>query len=128
MATIILVAVSVILAFGVSYLISNANPSFNKDSATRETAMISCLTYGFETNDPENIIVLNIRNNSTVILTITEALVNDLARDFSGKKVIEPGGESIIIIYSMGWVSGEEYHIVIKTDNKIVFRKSTTAP
>ena len=123
-ATVILVAVAITVAVAVSYWMGGIKTQYT----LFESAEISCLIYGFESGDPENIIVLRIVNTGTETLTITGIFVNGLEKDFSGENVIESEKESILIIYNVGWVSQEEYHTAIKTANEMVFMKDAVAP
>ena len=123
-ATVILVAVAITVAVAVSYWMGGIIPQYTKF----ESAEINCLTYGFESGDSENIIVLRIVNTGTVTFNITGIFVNGLEKDFSGENVIESGKESILIIYNVAWVSQEEYHTAIQTAKEMVFMKDTVAP
>ena len=128
-ATVILVAVAITVSVAVAYWMGAISTNYiSQETTIREEAKISCLTYGFESGDPENIIVLRIVNTGTVTFNITGIFVNGLEKDFSGQNVIESEKESILIIYNIGWVSQEEYHTAIETDNEMVFMKDTVAP
>ena len=127
-ATVILVAVAITVAVAVAYLMGGTRGNISQETIIQEKAEISCLTYGFESGDPENIIVLRIVNTGTVTFNITGVFVNSLEKDFSGENVIESEMESILIIYNVAWVSQEEYHTVIQTANESLFMKDTVAP
>lgn len=123
-ATVILVAVAITVSVGVSYWMSTFVTT--SPVPVKELAIIRSVTYGFETNNPENIIVLDIRNLGLDTINITDIFVNNLTRTFSGNNLI--GDDSILIVYNAHWTSGEICNVAIETKKENLFYSVTTPP
>lgn len=127
LSTIILVAVAAFFAFCIATWMGG----IREYTTIQEDAKINHITYGFVSGDPENIIAVKFKNMGTTTLNITKITINGVQKKFNiteAQSVIKPGEECIIIIYNVGWVSGEEYATDIRTRNGSIFIKKTKAP
>jgi len=127
-ATVIIISVTIAIAIAVAYWMAGLASFFTRITET-ELEFVDVI-FGHQSNEPENEIVVLLRNPSQVTAEaiITQVRVNDKIMTFAGKSVLTNLEESALIIYNVGWVSGNQYQITIITSTGQEFIQNTTAP
>jgi hypothetical protein len=126
--------IAIIILVAIAVLVSAATAIWMGDTMEQratERARVSQITYGFISDEPENIIAVKFENVGIIKINITGTTINGTQKRFNiteRQSIIKPGGEAIIIISDVGWISGFHYAVSIGTNRGNIFTKVTKAP
>jgi len=126
-ATVILVALAITVAVATAYWMGDISSQYT----LFEKADISSISYEENSGNPNNTMVATFRSTGTVLLNISEILINDQTKSFNvteGTMPLEPGEECTLTIMDVGWQSGKEYSLEIQTKNGNVYIKMSQPP
>jgi len=122
-ASIILIAVTVAVSIAVAAWMG----AFNEPKKT-ENLQIEKITFGGISGDSNNVIAILVTDLSDDV-TITEIRINNMTKPFSGTSTLKTYHEqSLLVIYNVGWSSGNKYTIELITGGGNTFDKENTAP
>ena len=123
-ASIILIAVTVAVSIAVAAWMGVLN-----EPKKTENLQIEKITFGGISVDSNNVIAILVTTDQSDNVTITEIRINNTTRPFSGTQTLKTYHEqSLLVIYNVGWSSGNKYMIELITSSGNTFAKENTAP
>lgn len=126
-AAVILLALAITTAVAGTYWMTDLSNQYTHF----EEIKITNIYYVSSSGDPNNTIVVTIKNTGTILFNITEILINDQIKSFNvtdGTIELESGEEYMLTIMDVGWESGKEYSLEIQTTKENFYIKITETP
>lgn len=113
-ATIILVAVTIVVAFAVAYWMVVIVGEYQISGGR-----ICGIIFGGTPNDSDNVIGIVVESRASV--DILEVKVNNITKPFNSKSLPERDATYLIMINNVGWVSKDRYRVEIIASAGTIF-------